>query len=170
LRRSPAQRLGTVPGSGSRLRTHPWQLTGSGHRPAVVVELQPRRFGRIRRRRGTGLPVVLRRNWRCSHGAVGGHVVGRVLLGPLSGGDCVAAAASEPRADAQLVGGRPECLRAAARQRSGSAPGGHDVAAGGSFCRLRVAVVGWCRCRRGSRPCGHVVRRGRTRQWLRGII
>ena len=163
------QRLEPVAGSGARLRTRPCQLTGSGHRPAVVVAVQPRRFGRLRSRRGTGLPVVLRRHWRCSDGAVGGHVVGRMLLGPSSGGYCVAAAAAEPRADSQLVGGGPAPLWAVTRQSSGSAPGKHDAAAGGSLCRRRVAVVGWCRCRRGSETCGHVVRRGRKRKCLRGI-
>ncbi|OSX75242.1 hypothetical protein BU14_0244s0004 [Porphyra umbilicalis] len=92
-----------------------------------------------------------------------------MLSGPSSGGDCVSAAAAEPRADPQLVGGGPAPFWAAARQRSGRAPEGHDVVPSGSLCRRRVAVFGWFRCRRGSRTYGHVARRGRTRQWLRDI-
>jgi len=163
------QRLGPVAGRGARLRTRPWQLTGSGHRRAVVVALQPRRSGRVHRRRGAGLTVVLKRHWRCSHGAVGEHVVGRMLSGPSSGGDCVDAAAAEQRADSQIVGGGPAPLWAAARHRCGSSPGGHDVVAGGSLCRRRAAVVGWCCCRRDSRTCGPVAPRGQTQHWLRGI-
>jgi len=39
------QRLEPVSGSGPRLRTRPWQLTGSSHRPELVVALQPGALG-----------------------------------------------------------------------------------------------------------------------------
>jgi len=51
------QRLEPVVVSGATLLTRPRQLTGSGHRPVVVVALQPTHFAQVRRRQDAGLPV-----------------------------------------------------------------------------------------------------------------